>query len=90
MTGWLVGADQEDLRDRAKRLAEWKGEPPDPDAFLASRRDAEIVGTTAQAIDQLRELDQVGVKRIMAQHLLHRDLDAIELIGREVNPALAR
>ncbi|MEA2565975.1 MAG: hypothetical protein QOD49_1152, partial [Actinomycetota bacterium] len=90
MTGWLVGADGDELRDRAHRLAEWRGADDDPDAFLAGLPDSWVTGTVPQAVDHLRELQEAGVKRIMAQHLLHRDLEAIELIGTEVIPAIAR
>jgi F420-dependent oxidoreductase-like protein len=90
MTGWLVGADHDELRDRARRLGQWKGEDDDSDAFLANLRESTIKGTTPEAIEQLQELEQAGLTRLMAQHLLHRDLDAIELLGREVIPALAR
>jgi len=89
MTGWLVGADGDELRDRASRLAQWKGEGEDGDAFLAGLRESAIQGTTAEAIEQLRELQAAGLTRIMGQHLLHRDLDAVELMGREIAPALA-
>jgi F420-dependent oxidoreductase-like protein len=90
MTGWLVGADREDLRDRAARLSRWKGEGDDGDAFLTGLRESTIAGTVPEAVEQLRELEEAGLTRIMAQHLLHRDLAAIELIGRELIPALAR
>lgn len=90
MTGWLVGSDREDLRDRASRLARWKGEDEDGDAFLAGIRESAIVGTVPEAIEQLQALEQAGLTRIMGQHLLHRDLDAIALMGRELVPALAR
>jgi F420-dependent oxidoreductase-like protein len=90
MTGWLVGADADELRDRASRLARWKGEGDDGEAFLAGLRESTIKGTTAEALEQLRALEQAGLSRIMGQHLLHRDLDAIELMGRELVPALAR
>ena len=89
MTGWLVGADEDELRDRASRLARWKGEGEDGEAFLAGLRPSAIKGTVPEAIEQLRELEQAGLTRIMGQHLLHRDLDAIELLGREIVPALA-
>jgi F420-dependent oxidoreductase-like protein len=89
MTGWLVGADEAELRDRASRLAQWKGEDEDGDAFLADLRESTIKGTTEQAIEQLRELEAAGLTRIMGQHLLHRDLDTIELMGKEIAPALA-
>jgi F420-dependent oxidoreductase-like protein len=89
MTGWLVGADEAELKDRASRLSRWKGEDGDGDAFLAGLRPSTIKGTSEEAIEQLRELGQAGLNRIMGQHLLHRDLDAIELLGREIVPALA-
>ena len=90
MTGWLVAADRDELRDRAARLARWRGEGDDSDAFLAGLPESWIVGTVPDALEQLEALADAGVARVMAQHLLHRDLDAIELIGHEVIPALAR
>jgi len=88
MTGWLVGADEGELRDRASRLSEWKGEGGDGAAFLAGLRASAIAGTTEQALERLRELEAAGLSRIMAQHLLHRDLDAVALLGREIVPAM--
>ncbi|HEV7564174.1 MAG TPA: TIGR03560 family F420-dependent LLM class oxidoreductase [Solirubrobacterales bacterium] len=88
MTGWLVGADREDLVDRASRLAQWKGDGDDGDAFLANLRESTITGTAPEAIEQLQELEQAGLTRIMGQHLLHRDLAAIELMGTQITPAL--
>jgi alkanesulfonate monooxygenase SsuD/methylene tetrahydromethanopterin reductase-like flavin-dependent oxidoreductase (luciferase family) len=86
MTTWLVGADAAELRDRASRLSTWKGEDGDGDAFIAAERDSTILGTAEEAIEQLRELEEAGLSRVMAQHLLHRNLDAIELLGREIAP----
>ena len=88
MTGWLVGADGDDLRRRASRLSEWKGEGGDGAAFLAGLRESAIRGTVEQALEQLRALEEVGLERIMAQHLLHRDLDAVALLGLEIAPAM--
>ncbi len=89
MTGWLVGADRDDLIDRASRLSEWKGEGSDGAAFVAAQRESTILGTVEEAIEQLRELEEAGLTRIMGQHLLHRDLDAVALMGRKIAPALA-
>jgi len=86
MTGWLVGADREELLDRASRLSRWKGQGDDGEAFLAGLRESAISGTTEEAIEQLRELEAAGLTRIMGQHLLHRDLDAVALMGREIAP----
>jgi F420-dependent oxidoreductase-like protein len=88
MTGWLIGADRDELVDRASRLAQWKGEGSDGEAFIAGLRESTILGTVEEAIAQLRELAGAGLTRIMGQHLLHRDLDAIALIGREIGPAV--
>ncbi len=90
MTTWLVAGDQDELRDRASRLAQWRHEGDDGEAFLANVPETWIVGTVPEALERLRDLADAGVTRVMAQHLLHRDLDAIETIGRDVIPALAR
>lgn len=90
MTGWIVGRDEADLHDRAARVAAWRGEDGDAEAFIAAQPDAWIIGTAAQACERAAELEAGGVQRIMAQHLLHRDLDAIALLGDEVIPAVAR
>jgi alkanesulfonate monooxygenase SsuD/methylene tetrahydromethanopterin reductase-like flavin-dependent oxidoreductase (luciferase family) len=89
MTGWLVGADRGELVDRASRLSQWKGEGDDGEAFIAGLRESTILGTVDEAIEQLRELEQAGLTRIMGQHLLHRDLDAVALMGREIAPQTA-
>jgi F420-dependent oxidoreductase-like protein len=90
MTGWLVGADRDDLRDRAARLSQWKDQDDDGEAYLADLPESTIAGTVSEALEQLQALEQAGLTRLMAQHLLHRDLDAIALIGHDVIPALAR
>jgi F420-dependent oxidoreductase-like protein len=88
MTGWLVGADRDELLERASRLARWKGEGEDAEAFIAGLRESTILGTAEEAIEQLHELQAAGLTRIMGQHLLHRDLDAVALMGRQIAPAL--
>ncbi|HYG97198.1 MAG TPA: LLM class flavin-dependent oxidoreductase, partial [Solirubrobacterales bacterium] len=88
MTGWLVGADRAEVLDRAARLSRWKGEGDDGETFVAGLREATILGTTEEAIEQLRQLEAAGLTRVMGQHLLHRDLDAVALMGREIVPAL--
>jgi nucleoside-diphosphate-sugar epimerase len=42
-----------------------------------------------EAVEHPGELARAGVERVTAQHLLHRDLDAVEQIGLEVAPAAA-
>jgi F420-dependent oxidoreductase-like protein len=86
MVGTLVGADEAELRERIGRLAEWQNRTPAEvqDSLGASG----VVGTVDEAAEQLRELEAVGVQRVMLQHFLHDDVDAVELIGRELVPQL--
>jgi F420-dependent oxidoreductase-like protein len=81
MTGFVVGADAADLRDRRARLAALRGTDATPPGWIA--------GTPKEVVAQLRELEAAGVRRVMLQHLLHDDLDAVRLTGREVIPRVA-
>jgi alkanesulfonate monooxygenase SsuD/methylene tetrahydromethanopterin reductase-like flavin-dependent oxidoreductase (luciferase family) len=84
MTTCLVGADRAELRERGRRVAAVSGHEVDPEAFLAEQRETGLVGTVDEAVEKLRELESVGVERIFLQHLDHRDLEMVELIGREI------
>jgi F420-dependent oxidoreductase-like protein len=87
MVGILVGADEAELRERAARLAEWQGR--EPSEVLDSLRATGVAGTVDEAAERLRELEAAGAQRVMLQHLLHEDVEAVELIGRELIPQLA-
>ena len=82
MTGCLVGDDEAEVRDRARRLMELSGEEGDVDAYLEGLRDAWVVGTVEQAAERLVAMNAAGLDRVMLQHQLHDDLDMVELIAR--------
>jgi alkanesulfonate monooxygenase SsuD/methylene tetrahydromethanopterin reductase-like flavin-dependent oxidoreductase (luciferase family) len=82
MTGFVVGADERELRDRAARLGALEGRSADE--LLEARRDHWLIGTPAQIAERLGDYERAGVERIALQHLLHTDLDAVELLGREL------
>ena len=86
MTGWIVGETREALVERAGRLASWRGRTATARRSSPGCRDAWITGTVEEAVEQLRALAEAGCARVMAQQLLHRDLEAIATIGREVIP----
>jgi alkanesulfonate monooxygenase SsuD/methylene tetrahydromethanopterin reductase-like flavin-dependent oxidoreductase (luciferase family) len=86
MTFAMVGSDRKELEGRAARLLERRGERGDPGAYLDGLPPDRLRGTPRQLLDRLAELGQAGVERIMMQHLLHDDLEALALIGREVIP----
>jgi F420-dependent oxidoreductase-like protein len=87
MTAVLVGADEADFRARAGRLAKLRG--VDVDELVGGMREDGIVGTIDQAVERLREYEHAGAQRVMLQHHLHDDIEAIELIGRELIPRVA-
>jgi alkanesulfonate monooxygenase SsuD/methylene tetrahydromethanopterin reductase-like flavin-dependent oxidoreductase (luciferase family) len=89
MTTWLAGEDRAELLERAGALAEWQGRGGDGEALLGELRDSAIAGTLDENLERLGELAEAGVERVMLQHLVHRDLDAVEQVGRRVVPALA-
>jgi F420-dependent oxidoreductase-like protein len=84
MTTCVVGADRDELRERGRRAAAVAGREADPDAYLAEQGDTGLVGTVEEVMGKLGELESAGVERVFLQHLDHRDLEMVELVGREI------
>lgn len=89
MTGLLIGVDEAEVRARSGRVMAREGESGDPAAYAAGVATEWLVGTPDRIVDRLAAYARAGVRRIMLQHLLHDDLDAVELLGAEVLPAAA-
>ena len=83
MHGFLVGADEDDLRERGERLSAWTGLP------VEELRGGWLAGTPDAIVARLREYEAAGVERVMLQHHLYRDHAALELIAGDVVPAFA-
>jgi alkanesulfonate monooxygenase SsuD/methylene tetrahydromethanopterin reductase-like flavin-dependent oxidoreductase (luciferase family) len=75
MTQCILGADRDDVERRRRRVAERTGSEPE------RRSDTTLVGTLDEVRARLREYEDAGVERVMAQHLLHDDLEMVELLG---------
>jgi alkanesulfonate monooxygenase SsuD/methylene tetrahydromethanopterin reductase-like flavin-dependent oxidoreductase (luciferase family) len=80
MIGTVIGADAADLEDRARRVAERIGSPPN--ALLREPPHGWIVATIDQAAEQFAAYRDAGLHRVMCQTLVHDDLDAVALVGR--------
>jgi F420-dependent oxidoreductase-like protein len=78
MVPWLIGSDAGDLAGRAERLAARQGS--EPAELIEEFGQVGVAGTLDEAIARLRAYRDAGVDRIMLQHLLHDDLDAIALL----------
>jgi alkanesulfonate monooxygenase SsuD/methylene tetrahydromethanopterin reductase-like flavin-dependent oxidoreductase (luciferase family) len=75
MTQCIVGEDRADVERRRRRVAEQTGHEPE------ERSDHTLVGTVDEVRARLREYEQAGVERVMAQHLLHDDLEMVALLA---------
>ncbi len=89
MTACAIGRDADEARERIRRRLGRAGQTVDPDEYKASRGEAAILGTIDEAAERLRAFEQAGVERVMLQHFDHTDLEMVELIGRELAPAVA-
>jgi alkanesulfonate monooxygenase SsuD/methylene tetrahydromethanopterin reductase-like flavin-dependent oxidoreductase (luciferase family) len=82
MTSCIIGSDEVDLLERAHATAEVRGEEAtDPEAYLEAERTNSLVGTVAEIRQQLTELEEIGVERVMLQYLTHADLDGVDYIA---------
>ena len=89
MTTCLVGEDAAQVTGRASELVREFAEygASDGESLLREHGSTWIAGTVDEAAAQLRRLGDAGVERVMLQHLLHRDIETVELLGREVASA---
>ena len=89
MTGFLLAENEDGLRANARASLERWGSDASPDDVVARYRTKGTAGTPDELAHGLRGLEEVGVERIMLQHIRHDDLETIELLGREVVPRAA-
>jgi alkanesulfonate monooxygenase SsuD/methylene tetrahydromethanopterin reductase-like flavin-dependent oxidoreductase (luciferase family) len=84
----IVGSDEGDLRDHLARYAEIYRPGASADDVLRDAAEADLIGTVEQVAERLRAYEAAGVTRVMLQHLVHEDLEMVEVIGRELTPAV--
>jgi len=87
MAPCVVGRDERELRESARRVGARVGR--EPQEVLDRYSEYGPVGTVEQVIERLKQTEEVGYERVMLQHLAHQDLDTVALIGRELAPAVA-
>jgi alkanesulfonate monooxygenase SsuD/methylene tetrahydromethanopterin reductase-like flavin-dependent oxidoreductase (luciferase family) len=48
-----------------------------------------LVGTVEHVLERMTHYAEAGVQRVMLQHLVHQDLETVELIGTGLVPEAA-
>lgn len=76
----VLAADRKAACERGRRIVQQLGRPFDNTA---------VRGDVDDVVAHLRRYEEVGVDRITLGHLMHRDLETVELLGAEVAPQLA-
>ncbi len=71
MTSCVGGRDEREADERVRAWQELTGNPERP----------LLVGTVEQVAQSLRGYEEVGVERVMLQHLHHEDLEMVALLG---------
>ena len=91
MSSYIVGRDRHELRQRAVQMAEMRPrlKRDSPDEILEAAGKSGFVGTPEQVAGQIREFAKLGVELFMLQHFLLDDTDGLELLAKEVLPALS-
>jgi alkanesulfonate monooxygenase SsuD/methylene tetrahydromethanopterin reductase-like flavin-dependent oxidoreductase (luciferase family) len=76
MTGCIFGRSDAEVRERGKLYGD-----SDPEAL---REEGHIVGTGAQVSEQLAQLAEIGLDRVMLQWLDLDNLDGLEALAKAV------
>jgi len=84
MTGFVIGVDEDELRQRAARIMHFENGGDDIEAFLASHSDDWIIGSPEDCRSRINQYAAVGIDVIYLQHLDFNDDDALRLIAREI------
>ena len=80
MTTGVVGRDRAEVDERVRRVLAVTGRDASVDEVVEARPNW-VYGTVDQVAEQLRELEEAGVSRVMLQHLDHADTDMVAVLG---------
>jgi F420-dependent oxidoreductase-like protein len=78
MTTGVVGRDRAEVNERARRVLAVTGRDVED---VVEARPNWVFGTVDQVAERLRELEEVGVSRVMLQHLDHGDTEMVAVLG---------
>jgi F420-dependent oxidoreductase-like protein len=80
MSGCAIGRTRQDADERLARVAALSGTTAHE--LTAAHGSRSFFGTVEELRERLDHLEASGVRRVYLQHLDHRDLDAVALMGK--------
>ena len=83
----VIGRTRDEVRTRLARGRHWFSRVPEQEADW--RAQSFLFGSVDEVVRDLRRWHGLGIQRVMLQCLDIDDLGAIELVAREVIPAVA-
>jgi alkanesulfonate monooxygenase SsuD/methylene tetrahydromethanopterin reductase-like flavin-dependent oxidoreductase (luciferase family) len=91
MANYVIGRDEQELRERAAQIAEVipRLKRDSVDETLEALQRSAFVGTPEEIAEQIRKYAALDVDLFMLQHFLLDDRDALELLAADVLPAVA-
>jgi F420-dependent oxidoreductase-like protein len=89
MTTCVVGSDEAEVERRLRSVIAVSNDARPPADVLAEKPHW-LVGTVGEIAERIAEYRAAGVVRVFLQHLDHRDLEAVALIGDQLVPRVSR
>jgi F420-dependent oxidoreductase-like protein len=84
MTTCLLGRTDSEVEERAGALLRQTGRDMGVAEWLDGAREERLVGTVSEVATKIEALSEVGVERLMLQHLVHDDIEMVSLMGELV------
>ena len=85
----VVGSTHDEAMDRARAIYELRPRDEGFDDWFVTFSECRPVGSVEEVAAALRPYAEAGADRLMIMHILHRDLESIQLIGEQLSPLLA-
>lgn len=84
----VIGTSRDEALEKARAVYALRPREQGFDDWFPSFTESRLVGSIDDVAEQLVAYAEQGADRVMIIHILHRDLDAIRLIGERLVPVL--
>jgi F420-dependent oxidoreductase-like protein len=84
----VVGSTHDEAMDRARAIYDLRARDEGFDDWFTSFTENRLVGAVDEVADALRPYAAAGADRVMIMHILHTDLESIQLLGELLSPLL--